>query len=132
MCLNIFLSCFFCLATVQQYKTNIYSRQNLNLHFVSFSCVNRDQGLSMSTIGSSFQYVVDFLFVIAVTFRSFANTVFTKQPQNPSLGFCFLVENVTVQNDGKLLLHQHVNFEETNCVSLCPLHCSATPPCLFN
>ena len=35
-------------------------------------------------------------------------------------------------NSGKLLLHQHVNFEATNCVSLCLLHCSVTPLCLFN
>lgn len=33
---------------------------------------------------------------------------------------------------GNFLLHQHVNSEETNCVSLFPLHCSVALLCLFN
>lgn len=43
--------------------------------------------------------------------------------------FCSVVENVNVRNDGKLLLHQHVNSEETDCV---PLVCSVALLCLFN
>lgn len=66
-----------------------------------------------------------FVVIVAVMFGPLANNAFTAQLNVPPLPCRSLVENVNVWgDDGKLLLHQLLNFEETNCVSLCLPHCS--------